>query len=612
VKFYSLANMVILHIIFIMISPDVFAAQNSEVVDKVLKVGVRSHSGIEATKAKWTKTIDVLTQSIRGYHFELVPIVGFPDMRTAAKNKKVDFILTNPLAYTELNKQSGLTRLLTLNKKQPDGIASTTFASVIFSRSDRSDIQNLDDVINNHIMGVDEEAFGGWKMALREFSQSGIDLYEYAIAISFSADNTHQTVVKAVLDGQVDIGVVRTGIIEQLEEQGKIKLSSIKVLNSHNDGLSALHSTQHYPEWPFSVMPHVPDDISNEVFHVLLTIQHDSPAALAGRYLNWAAPLDYSEVYNLSNDLEQRHITLAKLWERHWLAIVIALFFVIAMVIYTVYLFSINKKLMFAKHELGQHRNYLEEVIEKRTEELVLEKSKAEDANKAKSDFLSNMSHELRTPLNAILGFGQLMKMDAEDARDEVLSENVDEILDAGKYLLSLINEVLDLAKIESGKVELVLEEVRCNEVLKQSLDIISPLSSSKNISINIDNCSECLVTADRKRLQQVLINLLSNAVKYNNHDGNINIYLEKNDRNSCKFRIKDSGLGIKPEFHDQVFEPFLRDEENVENIEGTGVGLVITKHLVEQMQGMIGFESEYGLGTEFWIELPAAQLAEE
>jgi len=579
---------------FTLFSPMISIASDNN----VLKVGVRAIFGITEAEKQWSKTIDVLNSQIKTHQFKLEPILGFQEMRTAVENKNIDFILTNPLAYTELSKQSGVTRLLTLNNKQPNGVASTEFSSVIFTRSDRDDINDLKDAKNKSIIGVHKEAFGGWRMALREFIHNGIDIYKYASKVIYTSDNTHNSVISSVLNGNADIGVVRTGILEQLATQGKIKLTAIKVLNLQKDSLPALHSTRLYPEWPFAVMSHISSEISGKVFHSLLSIKPTSPAAISGKYLNWTAPLDYSEVYGLVDELGQQDITFMKIWDKHRLIMLLILAFVSLIIFYTIYLFSINKK-------LNQHRHHLKEMVDIKTAELYNEKAAAEKANKAKSEFLSSMSHELRTPLSAILGFSQLIKL--QEPKNKKISINVDEIMSAGDYLLSLINEILDLAKIESGAIDFELEKVSCNDVLQTSLSIVSPLMERKNISFNITSPDECFVTADYKRLQQTCINLLSNAIKYNKQNGHIDIELEQQNQ-QCKLCVKDYGVGIKPEFYDKVFLPFARDKEKSEAIEGTGVGLVITKNIIEHMQGKIGFNSEYGKGSEFWVTLPTAE----
>lgn len=607
-KLFSEYESIFLHIILMMfLSPLLAAEEDASPVqnpNKTLKVAVRAISGVSDANKTWGKTIDYLNENIKGYDFQLIPIVGFQEMRITARNKSVDFILTNPLAYIQINKQSDIIRILTLNKKQPNGVASNIFSSVIFTASDKTDINSLDDLYSKSIMGVHEESFGGWLMALRQLYKNNFDPYEDSSEVIFSENNTHQAVVNAVITGNADIGVVRTGIIEQLIEQKKIKINSIKVLNAHNDSLMALHSTQHYPEWPFSVMPHVSSEISNKVFKKLLNIKTNSSAAVDGKYSNWSAPLDYSEVYNLVNEIEVQHVTFKKLWNKHWLTMLLLALLLVAMIFYTIYLVSINKKLTLAKLELSQHRDHLEDEVRIRTEELTSEKIKSDKANRAKSTFLSNMSHELRTPLNAILGFSELLKLDEEC--NKKITDNADEIINAGEFLLSIINEILDLAQIEAGKVELNLKRVSCNEILQFSLDIIRPLSSNKNIIININNSDECFVIADRKRLQQICINLLSNAIKYNKQGGTIEINIKQETPYTSELRVKDSGIGIKPEFHHRMFEPFARDSSNPDVIEGTGIGLVITKKLVEEMQGEIGFNSEYGEGTEFWVRLPA------
>jgi PAS domain S-box-containing protein len=237
---------------------------------------------------------------------------------------------------------------------------------------------------------------------------------------------------------------------------------------------------------------------------------------------------------------------------------------------------------------------------------LVREKQRADQANRAKSEFLSSMSHELRTPLNAILGFGQLLGSDPalnEDQRD-----SANEILSASNHLLALINEVLDLARIESGKLDLSLETIPVRAIIDEALTLIRLSAEKRGIQISISNRANLRVTADWTRLKQALLNLLSNAVKYNRSEGSILIEAKPHGTAWVDIRVTDTGPGI-PEFRiPELFQPFNRLGAELSHIEGTGIGLSLTHRLVELMGGSIGLTSAVGEGSTFWIRLPVEQ----
>ncbi len=243
-------------------------------------------------------------------------------------------------------------------------------------------------------------------------------------------------------------------------------------------------------------------------------------------------------------------------------------------------------------------------------QEIIEAKEEAEHANAAKSDFLSRMSHELRTPMNAILGFGQLMELES-DGLNERQRDHIKEILDAGNHLLNLINEVLDLTEIESGRLAISHDEVSIDEVVKQCISLMLPLAEARQLTLT-DNISGkgYILKADATRLKQVMLNLLSNAVKYNSDKGTITLDSAVSDKQRLRISITDTGKGLTKEDMAKLFTSFERLDAKL-NVEGTGIGLVITKNLVELMGGSIGIESTLGEGSTFWIELELVQLSD-
>ena len=269
-----------------------------------------------------------------------------------------------------------------------------------------------------------------------------------------------------------------------------------------------------------------------------------------------------------------------------------------------------------AEDALRQARDELEVKVRERTLELreeVAERKLAQEeatgANQAKSAFLSSMSHELRTPLNAILGFTQLLR----DYPDQPLSEeqkgHIEQILDGGKHLLGLVNEVLDLSRIESGRLDLTLEPTPLARAVRDSLVLVQPMAEERDIAISFDaaGASALTVQADPSRLKQVLLNVLSNAVKYNRPEGSVTVTATPAAGGVARVSIRDTGPGIAADKHDGVFRPFSRLGAEASKIEGTGIGLTISRQLVESMGGSLDFTSTPGQGSTFWFELPLA-----
>lgn len=272
----------------------------------------------------------------------------------------------------------------------------------------------------------------------------------------------------------------------------------------------------------------------------------------------------------------------------------------------------------------------LEDITERKKAEATLQlaRAEAEKANRAKSEFLSRMSHELRTPLNAILGFSELLKMDERPPSEQ---QNIDYIFQAGKHLLSLIEEILDIARIEAGRISFSIEPVAVNLVVQESVDLVRHMAAQQNIQVSMEENCFCYVLADQQRLKQVILNLLSNAVKYNHAQGQVRIRcldvadtdvksLEKadNDLNTSlqtswkRICVQDTGAGIPVHLQDRLFTPFDRLGAENSTVQGTGIGLALSKRLIQTMGGRIGLESAADQGSTFWIELPLADNSYE
>ncbi|GEM_PF-4038473 len=240
---------------------------------------------------------------------------------------------------------------------------------------------------------------------------------------------------------------------------------------------------------------------------------------------------------------------------------------------------------------------------------MVEAKESAEIANEAKSTFLSRMSHELRTPLNAILGFAQLMESDPGGELNESHRENVLEILKAGHHLLKLINEVLDLSRIETGHLQLSFENIQLENTVDSVESIMQPLARQHQVTLvtQIQPTPNRYLHADPVRLKQILINLVSNGVKYNRKHGTVTLSVKSMEQHWFRFEVVDQGMGFSTEQQEKLFQPFERIEMDHSEVEGTGIGLVIAMNLVKMMDGRIGVDSIPGVGSTFWVELPAS-----
>ena len=611
--------------IFLIILVGLFSL--SSVQAQTYKVGLRAYNGIEKGVEQWWPTIDYLNQTIEDHNFELIPIVDLKELNEAAANGEFDFVLTNPSSYVEIEVKYGASRILTMLNKGQDRDGYDKFGSVLFSLSSNEEIKSERDFKGKRIIAVSERAFGGWRVAQKEMLDVGVDPYKTFSTIAY-ADGIQEDVVYAVLNEQADVGVVRTDMLERMADDGKIDLNDFRILMPKTSkGFHYHHSTFLYPEWTFSRLPSTPLSVAKEVAITLLEMPSDNVAAIQGKYLGWTVPKDYGSVHDLLKMLKiepyERYgeisLKQAIITYKNWLLAALGLFALL--MFFTMYIIKTNRTLEKTRLQLVNAHDQLEEKVKERTseledeierrnrveEKLIYSRNEAERANQAKSEIISAMSHELRTPLSAIVGYTQLVQHGPGSGKlDKQQSEYLEEVADAGEHLTNLITEILDLEKIESGKMDVDTQELDLMSLIKQCQTMLSKPAMKKAIQFNIDLPStlKFRLKGDPLRMKQVLLNIISNAIKYNRDNGSVSISVVQEKDETC-ISIIDTGVGIDSEDMNRLFQPFGRIVQRDYFVEGTGIGLFVSKKLVELMNGRIDVKSQVGVGSTFSLCFP-------
>lgn len=268
------------------------------------KVAVRAHGGIEKAIQQWQPTIEALNKALPDHDFSLLPIVKINEITERAGKGEFHFVLTNPSSYVELNELYDAKALVTLNNKRVN-TAQSRFGSVIFTHAKSSEIISLSSMKDKSLMAVSEPAFGGWRVAWLEMLRQEFDPYRDLKLVSFTESRTQPEVVMAVLEGKVDIGVVRTDLLERMEADGKIDMRFLRVINNQDiKEFPFFLSTALYPEWPLAALSTVQSEHIEQVKNALIDITENSKAAVAGSYVGWITPLDYTSVKDLMKTLQ--------------------------------------------------------------------------------------------------------------------------------------------------------------------------------------------------------------------------------------------------------------------------------------------------------------------
>ena len=580
--------------------------------DSTIKIGVLAKGGPGRCLEKWSSTAKYLTGKIPGKTFIILPL-DFDDVYPAVETAKVDFILSNPSFYVELESRNGITRIATL-KNKIQNIVSTTFGGVIFCKKTRKDIRRLSDLRGKTFMAVKKTSFGGWRTALREFKEAGIDPREFG---SLLFAGTHDAVVFQVREGKIDGGTVRTGTLERMQAEDKIRMDEFNIIHEHGGRqfhMPFLHSTRKYPEWPFSKLKHISNDLAEKVAVALINMPEDSDAANAASCAGWTIPLNYQPVHDCLKELrlgpykDYGKITLAGVTKKYWpwiLAIVILFIAVLGAVVFISGLNRNIKKTSLSLQAEIEERRLGDEKLQETNTLLEEQTARAEMANIAKSEFLANMSHEIRTPMNGVIGMTGLLLGTKLTGEQRDFTET---IRSSGDSLLDIINDILDYSKIEAGKLDLENIDFDLRVTLDEACDLIAVKAHEKDLEfINmIHHEVPSLLNGDPGRLRQILINLVGNSIKFT-QKGEVAVHTSLDDENpthaTIRFSITDTGIGIPKDRMNRLFQSFSQvDSSTTRKFGGTGLGLTISKQLAEAMGGRIGVESEEGKGAMFWF----------
>lgn len=353
-------RLIVLVLFSIVISPFVVLCADG---NKTVKIGVLSFRTPERTMERWRPTLDILTRAIPGYSFILLPM-NYTEINPAVENKTIDFILTNTGHYIELETNQGIKSIATL-VKSIDGVSTEEFGGVIFTRADRDDINSVSDLVGKSFLAVRKSSLGGFLVAWEEFLHHGVNPFSDLSGLTYNGLPQDDIVFK-VKRGEADAGTVRTSVLEQMAKEGQIRLADFKILNQKNTpGFPYIHSTKLYPEWPFSKLSHVDDQLSDKVAKALLNSKQNLQGLPAGNYDRWVLPLDYESVRTLFTTLNTgpykkfNTFTFQDVVQKYLVENIIALLIFLVALAFLVRIIQLNRSLKKALSEVKTLQKFI-------------------------------------------------------------------------------------------------------------------------------------------------------------------------------------------------------------------------------------------------------------
>jgi len=682
-------------------------------------IGVLSHRGEEASLRLWGRTADYLSDHLPAYRFSIRPL-RFDEIDQAVAKGEVDFILVNPAIYVNLEANHRVSRIATMRNRLGDE-GYNVFGGVIFARAERYDLNQLADLRGASLMAVNETSLGGYMMAVREFKNAGINPRQHLGSINFVG--THDQVVMAVREGRVDAGTVRTDILERMQSEGLIAMSEFRIINSYRSpNFPLAHSTQLYPEWPFSKVRHVSNQLAGQVAILLVEMPEHHQAARTGNYAGWSIPLDYRPVHDLLKELmlppyeEGGYFTLADLWRYYGLWLVLGGSLLLVLTILTTWAWRLNQALRSAKRQLEQqHALILDSVMEGifgvdtngnatfvnramerltgwSAEELIgqnqhallhhthadgrphpvqdcpvyhafrdnrvhyveddvfwcrdgsyipveystnpivdshgrvngavvvfrdtsARKKAAEEARQHQNELAhvarlstmgemaSGIAHELNQPLSAISNYtrGSIRMMQSGDYVDHVqLIEVMERVAMQAARAGEIIRQLRRLVRKEDPE----RKWVEINHLVREVARFLQPELRRERVRLLLaldENLPQ--IWAHDIQLEQVLLNLTRNAM-----EAMRDVVMEDRTliiNTSChgeilQILVEDNGHGMDETLRQRLFEPFVTTKG-----QGMGLGLSISRSIIESHNGRLLLDSAPGQGTKLQILLP-------